>query len=175
MNDNRLENFPVSFFAMVMGMAGITIAWQKCATLLHFGGSVYALLVPFTLAIFAVLSVLYGFKLLRYRKAVSRELHNPVKLNFFPAFSISLLLISIFLLPMNHSVAHGFWIVGVTVHLVFTLYVMSVWIHHEGLEVHHINPAWFIPVVGNVLVPIAGTHLGYTETSWFFFSIGIVF
>ena len=76
---------------------------------------------------------------------------------------------------MNHSVAHGFWIVGVTVHLVFTLYVMSVWIHHEGLEVHHINPAWFIPVVGNVLVPIAGTHLGYTETSWFFFSIGIVF
>ena len=72
MNDNRLENFPVSFFAMVMGMAGITIAWQKCATLLHFGGSVYALLVPFTLAIFAVLSVLYGFKLLRYRKAVSR-------------------------------------------------------------------------------------------------------
>ena len=47
MNGNRLENFPVSFFAMVMGMAGITIAWQKCATLLHFGSSVYAMLVPF--------------------------------------------------------------------------------------------------------------------------------
>lgn len=172
---NRLENFPVSFFAMVMGMAGITIAWQKCASLLHFGSSVYAFLVPFTLAIFAVLSLLYGWKLLRYRQAVSREIHNPVKLNFFPAFSISLLLIAIFLLPMNTAVAHGFWITGVAIHFVFTLYVMKVWIHHEGLEVHHINPAWFIPVVGNVLVPIAGTHLGYTEISWFFFSIGIVF
>ncbi len=175
MNSSRLENFPVSFFAMVMGMAGITIAWQKCAHLLHFGSSVYALLVPFTLAIFAVLSLLYGFKLLRYRKAVSREIHNPVKLNFFPAFSISLLLIAIFLLPMNRGVAQGFWILGVGIHFAFTLYVMSVWIHHEGLEVHHINPAWFIPVVGNVLVPIAGTQLGYTEISWFFFSIGIVF
>jgi len=175
MNGNRLENFPVSFFAMVMGMAGITIAWQKCASLLHFGSSVYALLVPFTLAIFAVLSLLYGLKLLRYRKAVSREIHNPVKLNFFPAFSISLLLIAIFLLPMNRGVAEGFWILGVGIHFAFTLYVMSVWIHHEGLEVHHINPAWFIPVVGNVLVPIAGTQLGYTEISWFFFSIGIVF
>ncbi|HIE55877.1 MAG TPA: C4-dicarboxylate ABC transporter, partial [Chromatiaceae bacterium] len=36
-------------------------------------------------------------------------------------------------------------------------------------------PAWFIPVVGNVLVPVAGAHLGYVEISWFFFSIGIVF
>ena len=171
----RLENFPVSFFAMVMGMAGITIAWQTCASLLHFGSSVYSLLVPVTLIIFAVLSLLYGWKLLRYRQAVSKELHNPIKLNFFPAFSISLLLISIFLLPLNESVSHGFWIAGVAIHLTFTLYVMSVWIHHEGLEIHHINPAWFIPVVGNVLVPIAGTHLGYTEISWFFFSIGIVF
>jgi tellurite resistance protein len=174
-NGNRLENFPVSFFAMVMGMAGITIAWQKCASLLHFGSSVYAFLAPFTLTIFAVLSLLYGWKLLRYRPAVSREIHNPVKLNFFPAFSISLLLIAIFLLPVNAAVAHGFWITGVAFHFVFTLYVMKVWIHHEGLEVHHINPAWFIPVVGNVLVPIAGTRLGYSEISWFFFSIGIVF
>ncbi len=174
-NANRLENFPVSFFAMVMGMAGITIAWQKCASLLHFGSSVYALLVPVTLAIFAVLSLLYGWKLVRYRQAVSKELHNPIKLNFFPAFSISLLLISIVLLPSARPVAHLLWLLGIAIHLGFTLYVMKVWIHHEGLEIHHINPAWFIPVVGNVLVPIAGTRLGYTEISWFFFSIGIVF
>ncbi|MEJ2118863.1 MAG: C4-dicarboxylate ABC transporter, partial [Alphaproteobacteria bacterium] len=35
--------------------------------------------------------------------------------------------------------------------------------------------AWFIPAVGNVLVPIAGVPLGYTEVSWFFFSVGMVF
>ena len=37
------------------------------------------------------------------------------------------------------------------------------------------NPSWFIPIVGNILVPIAGVPLGYTDISWFFFSIGIVF
>ncbi|MEA3292458.1 MAG: SLAC1 anion channel family protein, partial [Pseudomonadota bacterium] len=42
-------------------------------------------------------------------------------------------------------------------------------------QINHINPAWFIPVVGNILVPIAGVPLGYPEISWFFFSIGIVF
>jgi tellurite resistance protein len=40
--------------------------------------------------------------------------------------------------------------------------------------VHHLNPAWFIPAVGNVIVPVAGVPLGYTELSWFFFGTGIV-
>ncbi len=26
---NRLENFPISFFSTVMGLAGLTIAWEK--------------------------------------------------------------------------------------------------------------------------------------------------
>ncbi len=172
---HRLEHFPVSFFAMVMGMAGFTIAWQKCAATLHFGGLFHTLLAPVTLLLFVVLSALYGWKLARHRKAVLRELHDPVKLNFFPAFSISLLLLAIVLLPSARSAAHLIWLLGVAVHLGFTLYVMQVWIHHQGLEIHHINPAWFIPVVGNVLVPIAGVPLGHVETSWFFFSIGIVF
>ena len=47
--------------------------------------------------------------------------------------------------------------------------------HHEHFEIHHLNPAWFIPVVGNVLVPIAGAQLGFVELSWFFFSVGILF
>jgi hypothetical protein len=28
-DSTQLENFPVSFFAMVMGLAGLTIAWEK--------------------------------------------------------------------------------------------------------------------------------------------------
>jgi tellurite resistance protein len=51
----------------------------------------------------------------------------------------------------------------------------GVWIHHVHFEVGHLNPAWFIPAVGNVLVPVAGVALGYTEVSWFFFSIGMLF
>ena len=47
--------------------------------------------------------------------------------------------------------------------------------HHEHFKILHINPAWFIPAVGNVLVPIAGMAHGFTEVSWFFFSIGIIF
>jgi tellurite resistance protein len=67
------------------------------------------------------------------------------------------------------------WSVGAALHLLFTLYVLSVWIHHTHFEIHHINPAWFIPIVGNILVPIAGVRHVSPEISWFFFSIGLLF
>ena len=59
--------------------------------------------------------------------------------------------------------------------IAFTLYVMSSWIHHTHYTLSHANPSWFIPVVGNIIVPITGSQLGYIELSWFCFSIGIVF
>ena len=30
---DRLENLPISFFAMIMGLAGLTIAWEKAQVL----------------------------------------------------------------------------------------------------------------------------------------------
>ena len=173
--ENRIENFPVSFFSMIMGMSGITIAWQKAGHVLDVSNNVATPLALITSLLFVGLALIYSLKLARYRLAVVEELQHPVKLNFFPAISISLILLSVVFLSINQQIAHILWLMGVVLHLAFTLYVMSVWMHHDRFEVHHINPAWFIPVVGNVLVPITGTALGYSEVSWFFFSIGIIF
>jgi tellurite resistance protein len=173
--DTRLANFPISFFAVVMGLAGLTIAWEKALHMLGVTAPVGTALVAVTATTFVVLLALYAAKVLRYRQEVVAELRHPVKLNFFPTISISLILLAIAFLPLSEVTARSLWLVGVSAHLLFTLYVMNVWIHHEHFEVHHINPAWFIPAVGNVLVPIAGVPLGYVDVSWFFFSIGIVF
>jgi tellurite resistance protein len=48
-------------------------------------------------------------------------------------------------------------------------------VHHTKYEIGHLNPAWFIPVVGNILVPIAGVHHAPADISWFFFSLGLFF
>ncbi len=52
---------------------------------------------------------------------------------------------------------------------------MSSWIYQFHYEVKHANPAWFMPVVGNINVPIVGVKIAPIELSWFFFSVGIVF
>jgi len=172
-NNNRLVNFPVSFFSSVMGLAGLTIAWQRAERL--FGVNVSAWLLALTIGVFLVLAGFYAAKWLRHPQAVAKEFQHPVRLNFFPTLSISLLLLSVAFLPHSIALSLYLWVGGASLHLLFTLVVMSIWIHHTKFEITHINPAWFIPVVGNIIVPIAGTAHGFVEISWFFFSIGLVF
>ncbi len=174
-NQNRLAYFPISFFSMIMGLAGLTIAWQKVQHVFGVNLLIDSVLLVVTVTAFIVLSVVYATKYVIYRQDVLNEFHNPIKLHFFPTISISLLLISVAFLKFDSAISLPVWIVGSTIHLMFTLYTVNAWIHHEHFEVQHVNPAWFIPAVGNVIVPIAGVQLGYVDISWFFFSIGMLF
>ena len=171
----RLQHFPIAFFSIVMGLAGLTIAYEKAESVLQSPVRLSAYLLAATGAVFAVVAGLYLLKLVRHPASVAKELHHPVRLSFFPTISVSLILLGIGTLNTAPQLSFWLWGVGAAAHLAFTLYVMDVWIHHQHFEIHHINPAWFIPVVGNILVPIAGMRHGFGELSWFFFSIGLLF
>ncbi|MEE9351152.1 MAG: SLAC1 anion channel family protein [Thiotrichaceae bacterium] len=172
---NRLEHFPISFFSIVMGLSGLTIAWTKAQHAFGFDLAIHSILAGITSLIFVALLIIYSAKVAFHPASVIKELQHPVKLSFFPTISISFLLLSIAFLEINQTVTQFLWITGASMHLIFTLFVINSWMHHEHFKVNHINPAWFIPAVGNVLVPIAGVPLGFIDVSWFFFSIGIMF
>jgi tellurite resistance protein len=99
---------------------------------------------------------------------------HPVRINFMPTMAISLLLLAIVYLHAVPEASRWLWLTGAALQLGFTLFVVNAWMHHEHFQVQHMNPAWFIPAVGNVLVPVAGVPLGYELVSWFFFSVGIL-
>ena len=122
-----------------------------------------------------LLTVIYAAKIMKYPAEVIGEIQHPVKLAFVPTFSIGLLLLSIGFLRVAPSVSFWLWMIGAILHLAITLYVLSSWIHHTKYEIAHLNPAWFIPVVGNILVPVAGIQHASPEISWFFFSLGLFF
>lgn len=174
-NQSRIEHLPIAFFSMVMGLAGFTIAWERAAEIFAPGSSATDVLALITAAVFTLLLAAYMLKLARHPAAVNQEFRHPVKLNFFPTVSISMLLLSIVVLPAEPRAAETLWVLGVVWHLALTLYVVNAWIHHEHFRVEHINPAWFIPAVGNVVIPITGMPLGYADVSWFFFSVGMMF
>lgn len=172
--ESRIKFLPISVFATVMGLAGFAIAWEKAEALTGFAGVAVTVLI-LTVVLFGVLLLAYGSKLVRYRAEVLKELRHPVRLSFFPTLSISLVLLSTATLELVPGLSQVLWLGGSLLHLAFTLYVLSAWINHEHFQIQHMNPAWFIPVVGNILVPIAGVSHGYIELSWFFFSIGLLF
>jgi tellurite resistance protein len=174
-NPRRMEHFPISWFALVMGLAGVAIAWSRGEVILKLPVHVGSYLLYSAVLAFVVLLALYALKAVRHRPEVVKEFGHPIKLNFFPTISIGLILLSIGFLHDCPELSRYLWMTGAAIHLLFTFYVMSAWINHRQFEIQHINPAWFIPVVGNILVPIAGVHHASPEISWFFFAIGLVF
>ncbi|ABI56624.1 SLAC1 anion channel family protein [Alkalilimnicola ehrlichii MLHE-1] len=170
-----LEHMPIPLFATVMGTAGLTLAWRAAEQAWGWSAAISTTLTAVVVLLFLFLSAAYSLKFIRYREAVKAEFHHPVKMNFFPAISISLVLVAMLLQPHVTWLAGLLWLGGAALHITFTLVVMGIWIGQRPFQIAHINPAWFIPVVGNVLMPLAGVPLGFVELSWFFFSVGVVF
>ncbi|MDO6562835.1 SLAC1 anion channel family protein [Amphritea sp. 1_MG-2023] len=172
---SRLQHFPITFFAMIMGLTGLTLVWEKASHLFAVPGIIGHTLLTLTACLFLILAVLYLCKIILKTPAVLGEFNHPIKLSFFPAVSINMLLLSIATFEVSQQLSFILWSSGSAIHLLLTVYILNQWIHHPKFQMTHMTPAWFIPVVGNILVPIAGVDHGYTEVSWFFFSIGIVF
>ena len=170
-----IEHFPVALFSMVMGLTGLALAWLKLHQLGGAPAAIGGTLRLLASATFIFLAAMYVAKLVRHPQSVRADWMHPVKLNFFPAISIGLILLGAAWARDLPGLAQWIWGLGAALHLGFTLAAMSSWIHHPRYKLEHANPAWFIPVVGNILVPIAGTSFAPPDLSWFFFSIGVVF
>lgn len=175
MTEGRLAHFPVTFFATVMGMAGLTLALHAAEAALGLAVAVSAAVYAVTVALFAVIGAVYLAKALRHPSEVAAEWRHPVKLAFFPAISISLLLLATAGLPHLPGVARPLWLLGAGLQAVLTIAVITGWIGTRAFEHGQLSPAWFIPAVGNVVAPIAGAQLGYAELSWYFISVGLIF
>ncbi len=158
---SRLEHFPITFFATTMGLGGFTLALRAAAGPLGIGPLPYQIAFVVTAAVFVLLLGVYALKATQHWRAVSAEWHHPIRLAF--AMSVS------------KPLALALWGTGTALQAVMTISVITSWIGTRSFQHGHLNPAWFIPAVGNVIVPVAGAQLGFVELSWLFFSAGMIF
>ncbi len=175
MNTERIKYFPISAFSIILGLTGLAIVFQKIEELLGLSYIIDTMIITIAIVLFAIISLIYLLKLIKYPHEAVDDFENPVKLSFFPTISISILLLSIAFLSIDMMTSKVLWIIGTTIHAFFTYKVISIWMMQPKFEIKHINPAWFIPVVGNLFVPVAGVQHYNPEISWFFYSIGIIF
>lgn len=171
---NRLKYFPITLFASVMGLAGLSIVLLKMAHILHFSVNWGVTLLYLVGAWFVLLNIIYGLKWIKYPDEVKVEFNHPVRMHFFPAYSICFLLFAIAFLSVNPAVSKITWWIGSIIHLLLLLRTLYAWFH-KNYKLQSFNPAWFIPVVGPILVPVAGCRVANPEISWFFFSVGVIY
>ena len=155
-----------------MGLAGLSIIYQRFEYVFAVPLGVGLFLLVISHLVFAGVSVTYALKLLRHTSEVSAEFSHPVKSSFFPTISISLMLLAIATQAVSQEISRYLWMAGAVLQITFTIIIMSRWFSC-ACELSHANPAWFIPMVGNIVVPIAGGEFIHRELAWFFFSIGL--
>ncbi len=169
-NDKKLKFVPIALFAMIMGLSGMTLATEKVEHLFQWSVHPSLILAWITAILFVFFTVGYGLKILRYPTQAKKDFNHPIRRNFFPTFSISLLLLS----AIFNS--YFLWAIGTGLHLLFSLVIISAWINSENLQIPHLNPAWLIPAVGNIIVPLSGVKFGVSaEVLWFYFAVGLFF
>ncbi|TNF60277.1 MAG: C4-dicarboxylate ABC transporter [Burkholderiales bacterium] len=176
------------WFATVMGLAGLSLAWSAAQGLLgDMAGALALFIGGVAMVVFAVLAVASLLRWQRHTPALEEDLRHPVRHAFVAAVPVSLLLLATVgvsvggvsgpLLPLWQAL----WWAGSLTQLWATLWVLGRWLspaapapagQAPASPWPSVTPVLLIPVVGNVVVPLAGLPLGHGLWSAAQFGIG---
>lgn len=110
--------------------------------------------------------MLLSYRIIRHQDGVKVDFNHPIKTNFFAAISISMLLLAQAYLEISTPISFTLWILGAFLQL--TLVILSKLIWTFSFKMEQFNPTWFIPIVGNIVVPLAGSSYVIADINWMF-------
>jgi tellurite resistance protein len=156
------EYLPVGLFGSVMGLTGLSLVWRVVH--MRYGAPVWIAdaLAVIAAAAFVLLALAYGLKLATAPDAVRSEFQHPIAVNMFATFWVSLLLLPLVLAPFNLMLARILWAIGAAGIAVLAWYIVSRWLTTQHQHAHA-TPAWLLPVVGSLDVPLAVPSLGLPQ------------
>ncbi len=166
------------WFATVMGLAGLALAWAAAVPKMGPAAEWVARGIGgFAALVFLVLLVLFSRRGQLYPEALTADLLHPVRHAFIATITVSLILLA----TLGHALFgvsvfwETLWLLACLLQFAVTVWVLSRWWRGNnvgGFQWPGITPVLIIPVVGNVLAPLAGVPLGQHEWSAVQFGIG---
>lgn len=173
--EKGLRYFPIALFASVMGVSGLAMSIRLIEQVYETTNIASNIVMGIASLMFLVNITMFFYRLINFREDVKVDFNHPVRMNFFAAISISLLLLGALYYDLNVTLSYYTWLLGAIVQFLLTLLILTklIWVHDFKLP--QFNPAWFIPIVGNIVVPLAGTYHASPMINWMFFGMGITF
>ena len=176
--------FP-GWYATVMGLCGLALAWHRAVPAMgEAAGWVAAGVGGLAALVFTALLVATVLRGQRHPEAWAEDQRHPVRHTFIATLPIAALLLATVATasglhqgPAALAVQALWWVASVA-QLAITVWVLGRWWNGNqagGLVWASLTPALFIPVVGNVLVPLAGVPLGHADWAAAQFGIGLLF
>jgi tellurite resistance protein len=177
-----LMHLQLVWFGMVMGLSGLALAWLRAQALMGpMALSVATAIGVVAALVWLILLAATAVRARRYAGALRADLAHPVRHAFVAALVVGALLLCAWGVQLWGPLAglDALWRMSAAAELAVTLWVLGRWLHEhqEGSPPMWaaITPVLFIPVVGNVVVPLAGWPLGHHAWSMAQLGIGVFF
>ncbi len=156
-----IRNFMPSWFASTMGTGVLALVTLSYSKYVPFFKPLSLYIFWFDLILFFTLLIPWSLRWILFTKNAIEDLKNPVLSNFYPTISVSMMVIGANFLSVlpNKTCAEVFWLIGTLSTFVFGIYIPYSSFKSENAKLDHINPGWFIPPVGLIVVPIAGAKI----------------
>ncbi len=154
-----LDYLPVGLFGSVIGVTGLSVAWRLAHVRYRAPEGIALAIAAVAVVAFVLMVAGYAIKLVTAFAAVLEEFRHPIAGNLFGTVLISLLQLPIVVEPFAHRLAQIMWIAGAAGMAFFAWLIVSRWMT-DRQQVAHAAPAWIIPVVGVLNVPLAVPALG---------------
>jgi tellurite resistance protein len=128
--------------------------------------------------LFLVLLVLFSRRGQLYPEALTADLLHPVRHAFIATITVALILLATLGTALFgvSVVWESLWLIACVLQFAVTVWVLSRWWNGNnigGFQWPGITPVLIIPVVGNVLAPLAGVPLGQQEWAAVQFGVGV--
>ncbi|CAL5407891.1 unnamed protein product [Camellia sinensis] len=175
-----LLRFPISSFAICLGVSSQAILWKTLATsastkFLHISLDVNFMLSCISVALVAIVSFIYLLKVIFYFEAVRREYYHPIRINFFFAPWISFLFLALGVPPSIVQKLHpALWYVLMTPIFCLEIKIYGQWMSGGQRWLSKVaNPSNHLSIVGNFVGSLLGASMGLKEGPMFFFAVGL--
>lgn len=147
-----------------MGLCGLSLAWAQAAP--RMGEVAIGVAQAAALLAGLLMLALLGLTLWRFERWPLTRVHDvahPVRHVFVAAPTVSLILLATCGVTLSgpSAVWDVLWMTGAAAQAAVTVWVVLRWLRSGASAWIGVTPALLIPVVGNVLLPLAGLPLGH--------------
>ncbi|RYX94932.1 MAG: dicarboxylate transporter/tellurite-resistance protein TehA [Bradyrhizobiaceae bacterium] len=165
---------PASYFGMVLGLAGLGGCWRVAARLWGLPAMIGETIIWITVAVWAVLSLLYvGKWILRSGEALT-EFEHPVQCCFIGLMPVSTMLVGILLIPYSSLAGAIIGTIGAAGQITFAVYRTGV-LWTGGRDQTTTTAVLYLPTVaGNLVSANLASAFHLPDIAAMFFGAGVL-
>lgn len=169
----RIPIVQASWFAAVLGIAGLGGTWRAAHAALQMPAWVGEALLALAGIVWVALVVLYALKWRVARAAALEEAAHPIQCCFIGLAGVSTMLMGVAALPYERDCAELLFVLGGAFTLGFALWRTGV-LWQGGRDPAHTTPVLYLPTVaGGFVASIGASALGQEEWALLAFGAGL--